>query len=826
MSLQNIKNCLFLIITFLSLFHISLQDDSAFMSYIKSTAKNILLTNVNRSNLCEDSLYSKLTEKNNQNFINYLINSSSFECNDISSYYSCISYTENNSNYYILSLKPKNSTSERISGNYDQNYCVRGICIYNDSLTCDEDDFIKMINKFANITEYSTNKTLSIVNVKKTNKVEKTFIHYFLLTLYIILIVIMIIFGLFTTLPTLLFQFCFKKRKNDENSSVRSSTIDKGNLYTFSNCFNIDENIDYFICPHNYNKSYGSIGITNDEGLGYIKGIFGCFIIITLFGFLYTQLMSEPYKDYDLNTVEQMYYMPLKCLINLASRYGPRILFSCSGYLLMYKMNCFLENQITGKSKENTNVEQNNIHSLNDNDLDENDEENEDSEDSFDVPKIRKISGGDDEEEIDFEISKNKKKTNDARKRGSTIRDIDKLISGGFHQIFATEKKDQGTVGIISLFYFYRSQIYKFVLCIITIFFVKYTLYIIFEYLDIPSPSMISLRTNLIDQISNFDIIGRVFQYLNFKILVSENETANAVEKSKNMCVLFLFWPIICEIFFFIVTVPIIYFSYKYKKNILYIFIILSSVFIVFRIILFLCSSGDTKMYSTLYFYLGDYYGIFWTNPFMNYSYYLIGCVFGYFYFLYQKPQQDKKWLESSNNIVYFIRYQNNIFYYLTNSIVAFGIIVLIMFEQIYFYINNLIYGKDFGLQDYFQSIFVNYFYLIDTDLAIILIHYLCFSFFCKSEKLLTPFLTKDKWEIYSRLYFSFMLFANFIIIFVLEKSETKIRIQLFSIVYYGILCWFMLFIIIFAYFVVLEFPLKRISHFLCHKDDDESNKM
>ena len=410
MSLKNYIKNLFLIITFLSLFHISSQDDSAFMSYIKSTTENILLTNINQSDVCEGSLYSKLKEKNNQNFINYLINSSSFECNDISSYYSCISYSEDNSNYYVLSLKPMNSTYERITGNYDQNLCVRGICIYNDSLNCEEDDFIKLITNFANITEYSTNKTLKIVNVKKTNKVKKSFIHYFLLVFYIILIITMIIFGLFSTLPTILFQFCFKKKRNDEESPGRLSLIDKGNLYTFSNCFNIDENIDFFICSHNHNKSFGSIGIMNDVGLGYIKGIFGCFIIITLFGYLYTQLMSEPYKDYDLATVEQMYYDPLKCIINLAARYGPRILFSCSGYLLMYKMNCFLENQITGKAKDNTNAEEKNINSLNDNDLEDDDAEenegNEDSDDdSFEVPKIgNKIGEGDENEgEIDLE---------------------------------------------------------------------------------------------------------------------------------------------------------------------------------------------------------------------------------------------------------------------------------------------------------------------------------------------------------------------------------------------------------------------------------------
>lgn len=72
-------------------------------------------------------------------------------------------------------------------------------------------------------------------------------------------------------------------------------------------------------------------------------------------------------------------------------------------------------------------------------------------------------------------------------------------------------------------------------------------------------------------------------------------------------------------------------------------------------------------MYSTLFYYVGDYYGLFSCNPIINYSSFLIGCIFGYFYFLSQRIQDDKEYLGKSNNIIYFFRYQNKNLYYKFN---------------------------------------------------------------------------------------------------------------------------------------------------------------
>jgi len=148
-------------------------------------------------------------------------------------------------------------------------------------------------------------------------------------------------FGILPIVPQYIFKCFFLRKKiikSIDNEDIMIKNVDKLSLYNFCKCFSLEENSDYLICSHVNNKSYGSYGITNDEGLGYIKGIFGIFIFMTLFGLFFIQLLSEPYKNYDKQTFENMFYNPLKGFINLSARYGPSVLFSCSGYIFIFML--------------------------------------------------------------------------------------------------------------------------------------------------------------------------------------------------------------------------------------------------------------------------------------------------------------------------------------------------------------------------------------------------------------------------------------------------------------------------------------------------------
>ena len=787
-----------------------------FKEYLKNTIIDIINNTYNESNICEKNIYEKFQKDDVS--LNYLINSSSTESNDITSYFSCDE--GKNTNFYILTFKPINTTSERINATYDIIYSLYGICIYNDSLNCSDSDIQIYLKKILNKTEILLGKTMKIFNMNSSSsKIKKEEMHIVMIILFSILNISIIIFNIFPVIPQFLFRCFFLRRRisKTNNIDIIIKTVDKLALYNFCKCFSFGENTEYFMCSHVNNKSYGSYGITNDEGLGYIKGVFGISIFMTLFGFVYIQLLSEPYKNYDKQTFEDMFYNPFKAFINLSARYGPRVLFSCSGYIFMFKLSCFLEDQITINIADySSSYSVNKSSSINKSSKSNMIEEESVLNSSNDFKKnLKKNIILFDAEEGSNNDSSEEKNIKESRKNGgSTITNIDRLTSTNFNQIFKPIKKDPESISFYALFSFYKTQLYKLVLIILTMLFIKYVLFIIFEIFEIPSPSLISFRNNLIDGITFSQIFGRIFQYLNFKVMVSIEETVNYVEMNgdKNMCVVFLFWPIICEIFFYIFTVPIIFISYKLKKNPIYALSIIAGVIILLRFILFAASTGEEKMYSTLFYYAGDYYGLFSNNPIVNYSSFLIGCIFGYFYYLSQRAE-DKESLIGSNKTVYFLRYQNNTLYYIINSVIIFIISFFIFFEQIYFNISKWIKGDDFTLYNYLSNTFINYFYLIDNDIFLFIFHYLMLSLFCKNEKFLIKYLSKDMWEISVKIYLSFSLFVNFIIIFIMQKTQTKINIQLFSILYYGILSWCILLFISYLFSIFFEIPFKRISH-------------
>ena len=110
------------------------------------------------------------------------MNSSSLERNDITSYFSC--QNGNNTNFYVITFKPINATEERIKGNYDINYNLYGICIYNNSLKCTDSDIKKYLKKVAKITDISTGKIMKIFNMNKVSKTKIEMIHIIMISFF------------------------------------------------------------------------------------------------------------------------------------------------------------------------------------------------------------------------------------------------------------------------------------------------------------------------------------------------------------------------------------------------------------------------------------------------------------------------------------------------------------------------------------------------------------------------------------------------------------------------------------------------------------------
>ena len=115
------------------------------------------------------------------------------------------------------------------------------------------------------------------------------------------------------------------------------------------NCFDLLENalemFDFAINSTKYN---------NDSGLNIIRGIYGISLIFILFGFTFVALYNSPLKVYSPNQLIDflMDNYVVSSILIISIRYSPRIILSCSGYILVYKYLSYLDEKIR-KNKEN-----------------------------------------------------------------------------------------------------------------------------------------------------------------------------------------------------------------------------------------------------------------------------------------------------------------------------------------------------------------------------------------------------------------------------------------------------------------------------------------
>ena len=136
------------------------------------------------------------------------------------------------------------------------------------------------------------------------------------------------------------------KQKNKDGSS-------KGKKYIISNkkeipkCQKLLNEFFSFIKNGSelFNFHLEKTNINNINGLTYIKGLIGLSIILTVFGLTFTILINLPMKEY----VSWHFYSSignfLYAIIFIGYRYSPRVLFSCSGYTLIYKYLCFIKQE-------------------------------------------------------------------------------------------------------------------------------------------------------------------------------------------------------------------------------------------------------------------------------------------------------------------------------------------------------------------------------------------------------------------------------------------------------------------------------------------------
>ena len=343
------------------------EDELALSNLLLSVNNSIinLFSTINSklSNKC-----SKEIEKNfkNSDFYNKFLLDSSKNKNDLMSFFYCThrnSITNNSKNLdsiYIIIINYEylnNTYLQRMI--YPRTYVI-GLCLpKNKDNNCNDNDYKQIIRQIFDLRfelfqiNISNNKLETII----LNKNEKTWpdnkfdiFSYPKIFNFIpfLLIVIQIIFCIFPSIPKKLIYcinfsiFCCKKSQNVNYSNLFSQ-IKKH--FTFS------ENIDEL-----YSSSKINSKINNDSGIKYIIGIRGINIIMMIIGTVFQTLINSPTHIYSYIYLGNLMQNYSYGFIFYGVRYAPRILFSCSGFILSFKLLFFFEDKVDEiKERKNKN---------------------------------------------------------------------------------------------------------------------------------------------------------------------------------------------------------------------------------------------------------------------------------------------------------------------------------------------------------------------------------------------------------------------------------------------------------------------------------------
>ena len=209
--------------------------------------------------------------------------------------------------------------------NYLLGYCLPYGIYRNEykesTVMCTDEDYGNIIKNIMGASFNMKTANVTTFKILEINKFEISEYFYCIISLIIISIPILII----------LFLNCYKMiktRNNDKNEIINGLISGKDNNNRIINCKKkVKDKTEY----------------NNITGLTYIKGIQAISMILYVFGQTFLILCNFPTKDFSIYFFYSLITNEFYGIIFIALRYSPRVLFSCSGYSLVFKYLCFID---------------------------------------------------------------------------------------------------------------------------------------------------------------------------------------------------------------------------------------------------------------------------------------------------------------------------------------------------------------------------------------------------------------------------------------------------------------------------------------------------
>jgi hypothetical protein len=117
---------------------------------------------------------------------------------------------------------------------------------------------------------------------------------------------------------------------------------------------------------------------------------------------------------------------------------------------------------------------------------------------------------------------------------------------------------------------------------------------------------------------------------------------------------------------------------------------------------------------------------------------------------------------------------------------------------------------------------FLNFIYVIDIDLVVLMINWGFFILYSKGYKTadIYDFFNNNFWSFFIKCYFSFIIFSSPIILIIFYQSETVVKFTLLNVILFSLINLIIIFLFVIILYSIYEMPFKKIFKSFLIKDE------
>ena len=113
----------------------------------------------------------------------------------------------------------------------------------------------------------------------------------------------------------------------------------------------------------------------------------------------------------------------------------------------------------------------------------------------------------------------------------------------------------------------------------------------------------------------------------------------------------------------------------------------------------------------------------------------------------------------------------------------------------------------------------------VDVDVGIFCMFFFVFASFFSGDSFVISVLEHEYWAVISRPYFSFLVMINWICYYVFYQTESRVKIEIFNIVFFATLIGILMVVVNMLSFVFIEIPLKKVNKMFVVKGNGRRKK-